>query len=130
MVIRKARRKRGPQLVSSRSSGRAASAKWQRAFDIAGGVLLIFSGLYMSNAYVVPIPALAAQRSVLRQPERLKRALILRSASSAARSPASISAFSVAGDMSWCSGSFGSITTSAESRSSSASLRVRIEKPW
>ncbi len=32
---------------------------WQRVFDIAGGVLLILSGLYMLNAYFLLIPALA-----------------------------------------------------------------------
>ncbi len=34
-------------------------AKWQRVFDVAGGILLILSGLYMLNAYFVLIPALA-----------------------------------------------------------------------
>jgi cytochrome c-type biogenesis protein len=34
-------------------------AKWHRAFEIAGGVLLIASGLYMLNAYFLLIPALA-----------------------------------------------------------------------
>lgn len=34
--------------------------KWQRAFDVAGGVLLVLSGLYMLNAYFFVIPALAA----------------------------------------------------------------------
>lgn len=34
-------------------------AKWHRAFEIAGGVLLIASGLYMLNAYFLVIPALA-----------------------------------------------------------------------
>ena len=33
--------------------------RWQRAFDVAGGVLLILSGLYMLNAYFLLIPALA-----------------------------------------------------------------------
>ena len=32
----------------------------QRAFDIAGGVVLILSGLYMLNAYFFVIPQLAA----------------------------------------------------------------------
>lgn len=32
----------------------------QKAFEIAGGVLLILSGLYMLNAYFIVVPALAA----------------------------------------------------------------------
>ncbi len=34
-------------------------SSYQRAFEVAGGVLLILSGLYMLNAYFIVIPALA-----------------------------------------------------------------------
>lgn len=34
-------------------------ARYQRAFDKAGGVLLILAGLYMLNAYLLVVPALA-----------------------------------------------------------------------
>ena len=34
-------------------------ARYQRAFDIAGGVALIVMGLYMLNAYLFFVPALA-----------------------------------------------------------------------
>lgn len=34
--------------------------KYQKVFEIAGGVLLILSGLYMLNAYFIVVPALAA----------------------------------------------------------------------
>jgi cytochrome c-type biogenesis protein len=34
-------------------------AKWHRAFELAGGAVLIASGLYMLNAYFLVIPALA-----------------------------------------------------------------------
>ncbi len=36
-----------------------AFSGYQRAFDVAGGVLLILSGVYMLNAYFFVIPALA-----------------------------------------------------------------------
>ncbi len=32
---------------------------YQRAFEVAGGVLLILSGLYMLNAVLFVVPALA-----------------------------------------------------------------------
>lgn len=35
-------------------------ARYQRAFDVAGGVLLVLAGLYMLNAYYFFIPELAA----------------------------------------------------------------------
>lgn len=35
-------------------------ARYQRAFDVAGGVVLVLSGLYMLNAYFFVVPALAA----------------------------------------------------------------------
>lgn len=35
-------------------------ARYQRMFDIAGGVLLVLAGLYMLNAYYFFVPALAA----------------------------------------------------------------------
>lgn len=34
-------------------------ARFQRAFDIAGGVVLVLTGLYMLNAYFVVVPVLA-----------------------------------------------------------------------
>ena len=34
-------------------------ARWQRGFDIGGGVVLILMGLYMLNAYFVVVPSLA-----------------------------------------------------------------------
>lgn len=34
-------------------------ARYQRAFDVVGGVLLVLSGLYMLNAYYFFVPALA-----------------------------------------------------------------------
>lgn len=34
--------------------------RWRRAFDIAGGIVLVLSGLYMLNAYFIVIPELAA----------------------------------------------------------------------
>jgi hypothetical protein len=34
-------------------------SRWQRGFDIAGGVTLILTGLYMLNAYFFFVPALA-----------------------------------------------------------------------
>lgn len=34
--------------------------RWQRAFDIVGGIVLVLSGLYMLNAYFFVIPELAA----------------------------------------------------------------------
>lgn len=33
--------------------------KYQKAFEIAGGVLLMLSGLYMLNAYFIIVPSLA-----------------------------------------------------------------------
>ena len=35
-------------------------ARYQRAFDIGGGVALVLMGLYMLNAYFFFVPALAA----------------------------------------------------------------------
>lgn len=35
-------------------------SRYQRGFDIAGGVMLILAGLYMLNAYFFVVPALAA----------------------------------------------------------------------
>ena len=35
-------------------------ARYQRAFDVAGGLVLVLSGLYMLNAYFFVVPALAA----------------------------------------------------------------------
>jgi len=35
-------------------------SRWQRAFEVTGGVVLILSGLYMLNAYFFVIPELAA----------------------------------------------------------------------
>ena len=40
--------------------GRAGLRRSQRALEIAGGLVLIFSGLYMINAYFFVIPGPAA----------------------------------------------------------------------
>ena len=40
--------------------GRAALRRSQRALEIAGGLVLILSGLYMLNAYFFVVPGLAA----------------------------------------------------------------------
>ena len=37
----------------------ASLSRYQRIFDIAGGVTLILMGLYMLNAFFVVVPALA-----------------------------------------------------------------------
>ena len=34
-------------------------SRWQHAFEIAGGLLLVASGLYMLNAYFIWLPSLA-----------------------------------------------------------------------
>ena len=34
-------------------------ARYQRAFDVGGGVLLVLAGLYMLNAYFFVVPELA-----------------------------------------------------------------------
>ncbi len=34
-------------------------ARYQRAFDVGGGVLLVLVGLYMLNAYFFVVPELA-----------------------------------------------------------------------
>lgn len=39
---------------------KALGGRWQRRFDVVGGIVLVLSGLYMLNAYFFVIPELAA----------------------------------------------------------------------